>query len=148
MDEETLRYLAAHQLDGVVRIPQAEYAGIPADGYFAHFNLEKTDVVVGKRYALPRIMTHGFVGADGREVLPELSFKDIYIGECVAVQNHLRYDALTQADFEYSLVHIKNADDLKRYIVERYSKSKPTLLPQDLLALGVSRMLLKLARAE
>lgn len=148
MDQETTRYLALHHLDGVVRIPQTEYSGIPGSGYLAHFNLEKTDVVVGKRYALPRIMAHGFVGTDGREVLPQLSFKDIYIGECVAVQNNLGYHELTAADFEHSLAHIKNVDDLKRYIVARYSKSKPTLLPQDILALGVSRILLTLSRAE
>lgn len=148
MDEETVRYLALHHLDGVVRIPQAEYSGIPGSGYLAHFNLEKTDVVVGKRYALPRIIRHGFVEANGREVLPELSFDDIYVGECVEVQNHLPYSALTSADFEHSFVHIQNADDLKRYIVERYSKSKPTLFPQDILALGVSRVLLKISKME
>ena len=148
MDQETTRYLTLHHLDGVVRIPESEYSGIPTHGYLTHFNLEKTNVVVGKRYALPRIIKHGFVEADGREVLPELSFDNIYTGECVGVQNHLPYSTLTSVDFEHSFAHIQNADDLKRYIVERYSKSKPTLLPQDILALGVSRVLLKISKVE
>jgi len=145
MDTETIRYLAQHQLDGVVRIPQAEYSGIPAD-YLTHFNLEKTDVVVGKRYALPRIIKHGFVEADGGEVLPELSFDDIYTGECVEVRNNVPYDELTPTDFDHSFAHIRNVDDLKRYIVERYHQSKPTLSQEEILSRGVSRMVLKLSK--
>ncbi len=148
MDQEITRYLDLHHLDGVVRIPQTEYKGIPSDGYLTHFNLEKTDVVVGKCYALPRIIKHGFVGADGREVLPELSFDDIYAGECLEVQNHLSYSELTSVGFEHSFAHIRNVDELKHFIIERYNKSKPTLSTQDILALGVSRVLLKISKVE
>jgi hypothetical protein len=113
----------------------------------AHFNLEHTTVERGKRYALPQILEHGFLDAEGHETLPKLSFEDIYIGECLAVSNNIPYEALAAIDFEYSFIHIKNIDDLKRSILRRYQKSKPDLTRDDLLAQGVSRMLLVIKKA-
>lgn len=138
------QYLAAHGLDGVVRIPQDEYGGIPRDGYLAHFTLEITTVEAGKRYALPRILRHGYLHG-GVEVLPKLSFDDSYFGECLEVRNRISYDALVQKDFEHSLRHIQSAESLKHYILERYRASKPDLTPHDILSRGVARILFRLS---
>ena len=143
MDEKTQNYLAVHTLHGVVRIPEEEYGGFLEGGFLAHFNLERTTVAVGKRYALPRIFVHGRVASgDIPEVFPVLSFDDIYHAECLEVRNNIPYEALTEADFKYSFTHIQNVDDLKRYILLRYRQTKPHLNDADLLSLGVSRMLL------
>jgi hypothetical protein len=148
MDEEIRAYLAEQGLDGIIRIPEGEYTGFPQGGYFAHFNLERTNIELGKRYALPRILTHGSIDAQGREVLPVLSFQDIYRGECLEVRNNITYKALVAADFLDSFTHIKNIDELKYYILGRYEKSKPMLRREEILDLGVSRTFLRLSRVE
>lgn len=148
MQEDTMQYVQQHGLEGFIRISNDEYTGIPQGGWLAHFNLEQTTVKAGHTYALPRILKHGYLDPHAStEVLPILSYQNIYHGTCLEVRNRIPYEALTAKDFEYSLSHISNVLELQKYIVMRYSKSKPYLSREELLALGVSRILLKIVPA-
>lgn len=145
MSEQVKKYLSAHQLDGVIRIADEEYAGFPDTGYLTHFNLRETTVEKGKRYALPRILKHGERTAeDENALLPELSFQNIKTGMCLEVKNNLSYESLTPEDFKNSFCHISNVEELKKYILRRYQKSRPYLSPEEMLAQGVSRIVLRL----
>lgn len=147
MDEETKKYLSKHKLDGVIRIEEDEYGGFPQGDLLTHFNLEKTTVEAGKRYALPRILKNGYVDPKtGEEVLPLLSFDDIYHAECLEVTSRVPYEALRPKDFEHSLRHIQTIAELQSYIVKRYAKSKLGVSSEAFLSRGVAKMLLKIAR--
>jgi len=145
MDQESKEYILRHGLDGIIRIPQDEYNF--SGGLFVHFNLEKTDCEVGKSYVLPRILKSGYSVRGKEEVLPELSFENVYHGVCLEVHNHLAYESLKPDDFTYSFLHIQNVEELKTYILQRYTKSRGDLSEDDILKLGVSRMLLKIEPA-
>lgn len=142
--KELHSYILENNFKEVIRIPDEEYGGFPKLDLFTHFNLETTSCEVGKSYVLPRIIRHGYIQEEGEEVLPLLSFENIYAGECLEVTNHLPYESLTPDDFVHSFKHIQNVEELKTYILKRYQKSKPNLTSEQILSRGVSRMLLRL----
>lgn len=126
-------------VDGFVRIPENEFYKIDiTKKYFTHFNLEQTTHEKGKNYALVRLLRHGYYDEENKiEVLPLLSLENIFVVECVDVKNYLKYSEINTEYFLYSLSSMKNVEDLKKIIHERYDISMPNLSKEDMEALGV-----------
>lgn len=136
---------AKYGIKDAIRILKEEYDGInPHAGYFTHFNLQYGGHLIGREYALPKILVQGYYKNDEDEFPPLLSFEGIYSGRCVRVKEHISYNELTEVDFEYSMNHIKNSDELKSAILRRYRVSLPILSEAEILRLGVSVTTLRL----
>ena len=130
---------------GCIRIVDAEYSGIDRSlQYYAHFNLEQSGHIVGSRYALPRILEHGYFRTPEDQQGPILSFHDVLAGVCVAVRERIPYEELSESDFLYSMKHIKNTPELQQAILSRYHVSVPDVEPDELLRHGVGITLLQL----
>ncbi len=132
-------------VDGFIRIRENEFVNIDKGAIFlAHFNLQHTSHEVGKVYGLVKILRNGhYSGVDSVEVLPLLDLSQVYIAEGVEVQNHLSYEDLTNEHFKHSLPNIKNVDNLKDVICDRYCESMPNLNKEEIVKLGVGFTLLK-----
>ncbi len=132
-------------VDGFIRIRENEFNDIDRSvGFLAHFNLQHTSHQVGKVYGLVQILRNGhYSSVDSVEVLPLLDLSNVYITECVDVKNHLNYEDLSFEYFKYSLPNIKNIDNSKDVICDRYCKSMPSLNKEEIQNLGVGYTLLK-----
>jgi len=141
-------FLASLGLDGIIRISVDEYKNIDTSlEYFAHFNLENTGHIVGDTYLLTKIIRNGkYSISTGDQVLPLLNTENCYVGKCVDVKNYLKYEELDESYFKYSMSNIKNVDDLKQIIIQRYSKSMPALSNEEIINLGVGYTLLKIVK--
>lgn len=138
-DVDEYTFNAMHGIDGVIRIHEKEYEGIDrALPFYTHFNFEWCGHAIGRRYALPRIIVPGYFRSSNDERPPVLSFKNIVIGECITVQEHVPYTILSADDFVYSMKHIQNMDELKTIIIKRYGKSMPNLSTNDFETRGVA----------
>lgn len=137
---------ARYGVEGIIRIRDDEYAGIdPKLGYLGHFNLETAGNVIGSKNALPRIVRSGHYDVTTKEeLLPLLSFDDIYYAVCEQCEERLSYDELTEEHFRYPLGNVRNAEDLKRVILARYRKSLHGVSDSEILARGVAFTLLRL----
>ncbi len=114
-------------ISGIIRIPIAEYGFINRDKEFlTHFNLQVCQHKVGDIYVLPKIMKHGYFDGE-REVLPDLNFDNVVVGECVEVMENVSYTDIRDDFFVFSFENIKNVEELKVAIFNRYSKSMPNL---------------------
>jgi hypothetical protein len=121
-----------------MRILEEEYMGIDSTlPYFTHFNLEFAGNPVGGRMFLPRVLTQGYFRAPGDEVLPILSFANVYTGTVTHKREHVPYKALHSEIFHYSMKHIKNVAELKKAILRRYRISMPNLSDEEILKRGV-----------
>ncbi len=129
-----------------IRILDSEYKSIDSrDDYFTHFNMEKGLHLIGKIYALPRILRSGFINKD-REVPPLLSFEDIYLAECIEAKDFVDYKDLPSDVFRYSMKHIKDVKSLKQAIINRYRISRPLLSQDEILSKGVGVTYLKIIK--
>lgn len=127
-----------------IRIKDKDYADLPDIGeIFTHFNLQVSNHIVGEIYILPKIIKPGYLKED-EEVLPLLDFTNAYYAECINVKEHVHYDDLVENDFEFSLPTIKNKEQLKNAILERYTQSMPLLSKEKIISLGVSITTLKI----
>ena len=142
---ESAELLARFGVDGIIRIRDAEYAGInKALGYLGHFNLETAGNVVGSRNALPRIIRQGHYDVtSGVEVLPLLSFEQIYTAVCVRCEERIAYDDLTAEYFQYPIGDVRDAPALKTLMLDRYGRSLWGVSNEELLARGVAYTLLR-----
>ncbi len=132
------------RIDGIIRIKNEEYISINRDEkYLTHFNLQVSHHKVGFIYALPRIIKSGYF-TQKEERLPDLSFDNIVIAECVQVKEYLKYEELNESHFKYSFKTIKNTKELQKVILSRYCKSMPELTKKEILSLGVSMTKLKI----
>lgn len=132
-------------IDGCIRIQKDELENIDLNlSYFTHFNLQASGHKIGEVYGLPIIIDPGYYINQYEEVLPILSFKKLTKGKCIEVKNEVPYVRLTEEDFEYSMQHIKNTDQLKKAILKRYKKSLPSLSDKKILSAGVAITKLKL----
>jgi hypothetical protein len=75
--------------------------------------------------------------APGNEVLPILSFTNVYTGTVIHKREHVPYKALHAEIFQYSMKHIKNVAELKKAILRRYRVSMPNLSDEEILRRGV-----------
>ena len=130
-----------------IRFREQEFNQITKDTRFVtHFNLQRTDNIVGNLYVLPLIFKPGNY-QDGKETLPILSFENSFVAECLEVRNNVAYSDLKEEDFLYSFSHIKNVEQLKKVILEKYNTSMPKLSKEEILSLGVSISKLKITRS-
>lgn len=125
-------------IDGTIRIHTKDYAEFPAGNLFTHFNLQISGHIPGHIYALPKIITPGFFISTDNEQSPVLDFSQCLVARCLDVREQVIYEELVPEDFQYSLKHIRNTDDLKKEILWRYTQSLPALSPEDILSRGVS----------
>jgi hypothetical protein len=134
-----------HNIASMIRIAASEYDGIDAElPYVTHFNMEYGGHIPGSRYAFPRIEKHGFFRTPEDQSGPILSIENILVGTCTASREKVGYDELTNADFAYSMRHIKSIEELRSAILKRYSKSMPDLSADEILRRGVGVTTVKL----
>jgi hypothetical protein len=127
-----------HGFASCMRILEEEYANIDNTlPYFTHFNLEFAGNPVGGKMFLPHILVQGYFRAAGDEVLPILSFTNVYTGVVTHKREHVPYKALHDEIFQYSMKHIQNVTDLKKAILRRYRVSMPNLSDEEILRRGV-----------
>ncbi len=132
-------------ISGAIRILKEEYENINLHAnYYTHFNLELSGHSIGKRYALPKVLVQGYFKNEEDELPPLLSFEEIYFGSCVRVKEKVSYQELSSEDFAYSMLNIKNAEELIAVIRKRYNVSLPLLSDKEILRRGVSVTTLKL----
>ncbi len=125
--------------NGIIRIPKNDlWYFDDGEKFLTHFNLQHSNHKVGDTYYLPKIVQHGYFKKNGEEKLPVLDFKYCHIGKCTDVREHVDYKDLTEKDFKHSFENIKNAEDLKKAMVERYSKSLPDMSAEEIISMGVS----------
>ncbi len=148
---ESLRHLPAifvhqaYETTHAIRILDAEYDAIDSTSeFFTHFNLEHSGHKIGLRYILPRITKQGYFKYNHDEVAPVLSFRDVYIAECVSVRDFVAYKDLLPNDFQYSMNHIVDAQSLEDTILKRYRVSMPLLTDEEILERGVGVTTLRL----
>ena len=130
-----------------IRIREDEYPFLPkidstdnapvVGALYTHFNLSPAFHIPGLTYMLPRILETGYFDGE-KEVLPLISLDNTYIAECISFETLRMYDDLKNEDFVHAASNIKNAEDLKKVIVMKYSKSMPTLSEEEILNKGVS----------
>jgi len=133
-----------HQIYGAIRIRKKEFKFIKLENqYLTHFNLQWTTHKKGKIYSLPLIIKPGYFTAK-KEVLPVLLFDNCLVARCITARNSLKYEDLKKEDFKYSSV--KNKEELKKNIVERYKKSMPHLSVKEIISLGVGMTKLNLLK--
>ncbi len=134
----------------LIRIPDAEYPDSFSEGdIVAHFNLplSKDGLWHKNMYAvLPRIIETGYFNADGKEVLPLLSFDNVWIGEVVEIHKHVSYEDLNDDFFDKTIGGVKNTDELREKIWERYHKSLPDQTRETVLSQGVGVRKIKLIK--
>jgi len=125
-------------VDGIIRIQKNEWDFIDrAQNIIDHFNLQVSYHKAWKKYALIKINKPWFYTKE-KEQLPDLSWKDIIITECIMVKEKLSYDDLKDYNFTYSFKNIKSIDELKKAIIARYSISMPELSNEEILEKWVS----------
>lgn len=125
-------------IDGIIRIHAKDYLEFPSGPLFTHFNLEFSGHKQGKVYALPKIVTPGFYISPKNKRAPVLNFSNCFIVRCLKTKERVPYADLTKTDFQYSLRHIQNSDQLKKEILWRYTQSLPNISPDEILQRGVS----------
>ena len=125
-------------IQGVIRIHNKDYAFLPPGPLFTHFNLESSGHQAGRIYALPKIVIPGFFVSPENERLPVLDFSHCFIARCITTRERVPYAELTKEDFAHSFRHIQNVPELKKEMLWRYTKSLPTLTPEEILSRSVS----------
>ena len=129
----------------LLRILNHEYASIDHRlPYFTHFNLEFGGHKIGSKVVLPRIVRRGYFRSPDDEVIPVLSFKNVYCGTVVRKREHIPYESLQSEIFKYSMKHIQNSEQLAATILERYQTSMPLLSKAEILERGVGMTTIRL----
>lgn len=127
-----------------IRIREDEYPFLPGVGHtYTHFNLSPAFHIPGLTYMFPIILETGYFDGE-KEVLPLISLDNAYIVECIGFETFRAYKDLKDEDFKFSASNIHDAEDLKKIIIKKYSKSMPTLSEEEILAKGVSITTLKI----
>lgn len=141
-------FLESYGVDGFIRIPEEEFGDINLkSGFVGHFNLEKTNHVVGKTYLLMPILRKGVSGTEEQpEQLPLLSTEGAVKTECVEVQNYLSYDALDQHHFANAMKKMSDKASVKTAIIKRYGDVRSDLSPEEFDRRGVGFTLLKILK--
>lgn len=136
------------EVDGFIRISTDEYDHIDyTQVYFGHFNLERTNHVVGNTYALAKIKRNGVSDSEkGIEQPPLLSLNNMYIVECIEVKNDIAYIDIPSEYFTYSMNTIKTPEELEAVITKRYSKVRKGITKEEIYQKGVGFTLLKIIR--
>ena len=136
--QKYFREIYETHIDGIIRIHDTEYQYMNLkDGLLTHFNLQVCHHEVGNIYTLPRILTSGSY-SQGEEKLPDLSFINTMVCECIEVREHVQYEDLQDNDFRHSFTNIQCVEYLKKVILSRYGASLPDLSNKDILDMGVS----------
>ncbi len=134
-------------VDALIRLHLRDYALIEnIDGPFVHFNLEVTLNAVGKRYALLPIVRAGFRDSLGVEVLPVLDLGRHRVGTCLEVHQRVAVDDVEAEHYAHSLPTIKNAAELRRALLERYTHLFPLLADDQIIDRGCAITRLYLQR--
>lgn len=143
-DVSTGEMLRWYNIDNIIRFREKEFAHIQKHReYLTHFNLQVCHHFAGRRYGLVLITKPGYLDGEN-EILPVISLRFMFIGECVEARNNIAYEDIGDDDFTFSFDHIKSVDSLKRAIIEKYRESMPSLSPDVILSLGVSITKLKI----
>lgn len=133
------------EIFSIIRILKDEFEYINFENEtLTHFNLEKSNHIVGKNYILPKIIKQGyFDNNNNKEVLPILDLKYAPVYICTKCIEQVSYEDVKKEDFDSSMNHIKNRDELFNSILKRYSVSLPTLSDDEIYNRGVSITTLK-----
>ena len=143
---EDAEFLEKFGVSGLVRIPRDEFENINTQSEsFGHFNLEKTNHEVGKRYLILKIERHGtHATTTETEQPPLLSTDGAFIVECIRVENNLPYEALTAEYFESSMKGLSDKKSLFKAIQKRYDISRRDLSREQMFNKGVGFTLFKI----
>ena len=138
-------FLESIGVDSIIRIPTSDFPYITEKKFYAHFNLNMSNHIPWKIYALPKIVEFWYYNADtGEEKLPLLYFWDGIKWKCISVEERLSYLDITSKHLENALDYIKNVQDLRKHILWRYTKSMQWYTDDQLINLWVSYTLLEL----
>ena len=129
----------------IIRILKDEFEYINFEKeMLTHFNLEKSNHIIEKNYILPKIIKQGyFDNKNNKEVLPILDFEFAPVYICTKCIEQISYENVKKEDFDNSMIHIKNRDELFNSILKRYSISLPSLSYDEIYNRGVSITTLK-----
>lgn len=127
-------------MNNLIRLTSYEKKNIDfTKQYLTLFYYSNTSTKKGEIYVVPTILKYGIKG----KVLPKLSFKNSFSVKCIEVKNYVPYEKLEKDIWKYSLKNVKDTEALRKSILRRYSKSRPTLSRKELLEKGVAYTILK-----
>jgi hypothetical protein len=135
-------FFKRYNIHSMIRFHEKEFSKIPEIN-LTHFNLQHTIHKEGQRYVLVKIQQTGYYTKE-EEIPPTIDLTTFYIAECMEVKNNLKYKEITAQDFIDSFSHIKNIEQLKKIIIQRYSKSMPDLSPDEIISLGIATTKLRI----
>lgn len=122
-----------HSVDGVIRVTSKEFNFYKKQNRINHFNLEKTPHKKDGVYLIIKILKHGYF--DGKdEVLPVLELKSAIKFRCFFAKNNLKYEDKLNLEFS----PYKNKTELKKEVLDKYSKSITNVSKKELEKRGVA----------
>jgi hypothetical protein len=128
------RRFAVHAL---IRLHSADFALLSVQSrLFVNFNLEITLNEVGRRYAVVPIIRAGKRLPDGQEVLPTIDTSRARLGICTDVIQRLAIEDVKAEHFAYSLPNIRNPEQLRAALLQRYAKMFPDLSNDEIVRRG------------
>ena len=116
----------------VVRVPEKEYPinGRPED-VVTHFNLRYKGSVPWEYDVMPRIVKEGSV-IDNVETPPLLSFHDAWIVQLINLKDNIAPDDIPPEYFINTIGNIRNSQQMRERLEERYKKSHPNVSIADM----------------
>ncbi len=130
-----------------IRIPQFEYPENAVLGdKLIHFGLPIQDEKEGDTMALTRIVKNGSYIPGSSEVPPLLSLDNIWTGHLIRVINIIPFEEISPDCFARTIGDIKNIEELRERILNRYRRSLPTFSDNKILGQGVSIREMKLVK--
>lgn len=128
----------------IVRIPVEDYPKEAKIGdVFSHFNLPIPEVEIGRKVIVSRLLRHGSISED-KEVMPLISLDNVWIAEIVDAMQFADYEDLPAKIFNNSIGNVKNAEGLKKIILERYFHILVGRTKEEVLSMGFTVRFFKL----
>jgi hypothetical protein len=130
-----------HGAFGIIRISSKEFEYIENQDIkeLTHFNLQVSSHKKKELYLLVKIIEHGNLdNKTQKETLPLLDISNPQLFRCIECDENVTYKNLSDSIFENSFPNIKSIEQLRKEIVNRYSKSMQYLTSEEILELGLS----------
>lgn len=130
-----------------IRIPQLEYPENAVSGdKLVHFGLPIQDEEEGDTMALTRIVKNGSYIPGSSEVPPLLSLDNVWTGHLIRVISMIPFEEISPDCFDRTIGNIKNVEELRERILNRYRHSLPTFSDNKIMGQGVSIREMKLVK--
>ncbi len=139
-------FLKKYKVHDLIKFSRNEFKYLLGKKKFlTHFNIHKTIHKPGKKYLLAKIYKKGYL-YNKKHLYPILDAKTFILTKCLYSKNFINYQDLKKKDFKFSIMTIKNIEELKNKILLRYRFSMGEMSKKDKLSLGVAITRLKILK--